>query len=130
MFERNINQLPSAFPLLGTCPATQACASNGFEPATFQFSGPYPTHRATPVRTLFCILNSCELLQVFWVFVFFFMYRYYYRKMKSCGNLKKPILLVQIKDFKNQKSRFKILSPPSTNEHIPNVIKTRQLLKI
>ena len=48
--ERYINQLPLMHPLLGTWPATQACAWLGVKPATLWFTGQHSIHWATPAR--------------------------------------------------------------------------------
>ena len=51
MYERNITQLPLAYPQMETWPATQTCALTcGIELVTFQFTGHYSVHRATPAR--------------------------------------------------------------------------------
>ena len=49
--ERNINVwLPLVRPLLGTWPATQACALTGKESATLWFASWHSIHRVTPAR--------------------------------------------------------------------------------
>ena len=47
--EKNINVwLPLMYPLLGTCPATQACALTGNQTHDFWFAGRFSIHWATP----------------------------------------------------------------------------------
>ena len=55
--ERNIDVwLPLMCPLLGTWPATQACALFGKQRATFWFTGWRSIHWATPARAVFFFL--------------------------------------------------------------------------
>ena len=57
--ERNISVwLPLASPLLGTWPATQACAWTGNQPAMLCFEGRCSIHWATPARAGICIFNT------------------------------------------------------------------------
>ena len=51
MCERDIDWLPLTHPLLGTWPATQACA--GIEQAYFWFSGWRSIHGATPATRFY-----------------------------------------------------------------------------
>ena len=57
--ERYINVwLPLTHPILGTWPASQACALTGFELVTLWFTGPCSIHWATPARARRCFLTS------------------------------------------------------------------------
>ena len=57
--ERNVNVwLPVMHPLLGTWPATQACALTGNLTVTLWFTGPCSAHRATLARAKIQFLKN------------------------------------------------------------------------